>query len=306
MLLSAGQSDPQLPMVMVTGASGFIGSHVVEQLLLAGFEVLAVVRSIHSSERHRARVKFIECDLHDHRQLERIIAAHQPTACIHSAWTIGPDYQNDSANDQWIETSLELHRTLRRHHCQWLGAFGTCIESESEEPVLCRYARAKASLRRRLFAASDDAIKLCWWRVFQPFGPGEPGHRLLPSLIEALVRGRTFCVEAPDEVRDFIHVEDIARAAVLSLTAGAEGVFDLGSGTGMRVLDVALAVADLVGGRHLVRTKAPATRTCPSAQALVADTEPFRAASGWSPQRTLESGLAELIERAACDCRITA
>lgn len=236
-------------------------------------------------------VELVECDLLDESATRKRIAACRPTACIHAAWRLRPEsYRHDPLNDVWVNASTLLHAALRDHGCAWLGVFGTCLELGTGG---CRYAQAKARLERYLASRSDTTMPVCWWRLFQPYGPAEPRTRLIPSLLQALSERRPFEVNAPADVRDFIHVEDVANAALASLRSRITGTFDLGTGIGHQVIDVTGLAAELLGVPHLVRS--PTVNGAGPVSVLVANPRPLREATGWSAQIDVRTGLEELL-----------
>jgi UDP-glucuronate decarboxylase len=315
----------QLPRnsVMVTGASGFIGARIVKRLVKDGWPVLAVVRNLgrHShilknagmSVPHNA-VKTIECDLHDVDAVDRMIVCERPAACIHAAWSVNPDsYRDDAENLKWISTSVHLLESLQRHGCKWLGVLGTCIEPQIArgERASCCYAVAKSELHQRLndwlIAGRSNDLSLCWWRIFQPYGPGEPAQRLIPSMLDALKNDRPFLVRTPHEVRDFIHVDDIAAAICSSLRHRVHGTFDLGTGVGHRILHAAQMLADELESHHLLRwLHDEPDNAAESAGASIADIQTITAATGWKPAIDLRTGLEQLIKSSPRRRRLSA
>jgi nucleoside-diphosphate-sugar epimerase len=275
--------------VLVTGARGFIGAEVVRRLRAErGVDVIGLVRG-------RAGDDEVSCDLLDAHATEATIRAVRPTACVHAAWEIDPaTYRDDERNERWVDASLLLAEALAAHSCSWLGAFGTCIESATPETSSCRYAHAKTRLRTAL-RASAIGDSFCWWRVFQPYGPGEPSTRFVPALLRAMEAREPFTVQAPADIRDFIHVTDIADAVVASVLRGTVGDFELGTGIGTTLAEAARVAEALLDAPTCVQLRPLSDAERGAAVALVAQIAPFRAASGWSPRIDLRSGLASLI-----------
>jgi len=302
MSLSGRDSDRP---VLVTGASGFIGSRVVRELVRRDVHRIAGERRFdgraHSAASARpaepARgVTIVECDVLNRHAITRLIEAHRPIACVHAAWNVShPNYLVDPSNHAWAQASLHLAQVLQRHGCQWFGACGTHIEPARGCAPPNRYAAAKSTFRHRLFDLASDLgqMTICWWRIFQPYGTGERPHRLLPSMLEAFARGERFTVCQPHAQRDFIHADDVAKAIDRSLSHRAGGVFDVGSGSTSHILGVAQRLAQLCSAEHLldVSSEADFVVTPPPA---AADVAPLTHITGWEPQISLNEGLRTL------------
>jgi nucleoside-diphosphate-sugar epimerase len=288
--------------VLVTGATGFIGRPVLNRLreraAMSGDGCDAIVGLARRATGELALDSFEICDLHDARAVEEAIRRWKPRACIHAAWEIDPArYRDDERNEQWVRSTLNLAESLARHGCEWLGVFGTCIEADRVEDATCRYAAAKTRLREELLA-SPIADRLCWWKLFQPYGPEEPAIRFVPSMLRTLAERRPFTVNAPADVRDFIHVSDIAECAIGCLHRRAVGVFELGTGEATSLEEAARIAATLLDADRLVRTRPITEAQRLKATRIVADPTALSACCGWQPRIELRNGLASLIGQA--------
>lgn len=284
--------------ILVTGARGFIGTHLTRRLRERSAIGNGAIGPIVGLVRGGAGEGEVACDLHDADAVEALVRKLRPAACIHAAWEIDPaKYRNDERNDRWTVTTLGLASSLERHGCRWLGVFGTCIETAVADESSCRYALAKTRLREALLA-SPIGDRLCWWKLFQPYGPGEPAIRFVPSMLRTLATRQPFTVNAPADVRDFIHVSDIAECAIASLHRRATGVFELGTGDGTSLEDAARIAAGLLGAERCVRTRSITDAERAKASAIVADPTSLAELTGWQPRIELRGGLSALIARA--------
>jgi nucleoside-diphosphate-sugar epimerase len=297
--LSPDSSNTQKHTVLVTGASGFLGCAVVRRLIENGHRVLALLHSSAPGDHPRSAAmseacQFLYGDLHRHQDIAGLVAALRPECCIHCAWDVSaPHYRCQPGNQLWVQSSLNLFQSLHRNGCRWIGVMGTCIEPRENERPGCRYSAAKATLRHRSFElAHQTPTSLCWWKVFQPYGPGEHAWRLVPSLVRAVTTNSEFFITSPDDVRDFIHVEDVARAAVHSLEFQVTGVHELGCGAGASIKELGLLTASIIGGGPRLSFGPPSDS---QSTRLVADPASLIAACQWRPQISLRDGLAQLI-----------
>jgi nucleoside-diphosphate-sugar epimerase len=290
--------------IAVTGAAGFIGSHVVKRLREAGDEPLALVRK-GSSAPPVAGQPVHALDLGDGDALRLWLDAHRPDAVVHLAWYARPqDYLVSPENATSLAMTADFARAVFASGCRKLVGIGTCLEyAASDRPVVetdpvapvSPYARAKheAFLRAGELAARAGA-ELAWARVFHLFGPGEDPSRLVPTVAASLARGEPIDVTAGEQVRDYLHVADVAAGIARLAGPGAAGVYNLCSGTARPLRELLLAVGHLRGRADLIRFGA--RPYAPDEVMHLAGRSDRLRGLGWSPRfRTLEAGLADAL-----------
>src|SRR5205814_8914752 len=89
-------------------------------------------------------------------------------------------------------------------------------------------------------------------RIFNVYGPGEDPNRLVPYLIRQLIAGSACGLTSGEQVRDYIHADDLAAALWALARTDAKGAVNVGSGERVSVKDVALKIAGMLGGKHLL------------------------------------------------------
>jgi nucleoside-diphosphate-sugar epimerase len=297
--------------IAVTGASGFIGAQVVERLRAAGDEPLALVRNASAAPRLRGfgGLAVHEVVLDDEGALRRWIDAHRPDAVVHLAWYARPrDYLVSPENARSLETTTVVAKAVLASGCRKLVGVGTCLEyAASDRPVgetdpvgpVSPYACAKheAFLRAGDLAARAGA-ELAWARVFHLYGPGEDPSRLVPTVASALARGAPIDVTPGEQVRDYMHVADVAAGIVALAKPGAAGVYNVCSGTARPLRELLLAVAHLKGRADLIHFGA--RPYAPDEVMHLAGRSDRLRTLGWSPRfSTLEAGLADALGAAS-------
>lgn len=280
-----------MTVALVTGATGFIGRHAVVQLEALGHEV-------HSSSGRAL-------DLLEDNAPERLLATTKPELVLHLAWfTTNGKFRTSPANQTWLEASLRLAAAADQHGVRRMVVAGTCEEYDLALPgpssvratptrPATEYGRAKDELRQALTASRLD-LEIGWGRIFFLYGPNEHPDRLVASVARALVAGRPADVSHGQQVRDFLHVSDVARGLVHLLTHGAPMTANIGSGEPITVGDIATRLGALSGRPELVHLGArPAPPDEPTE--IVADIAELRE-NGWAPTTSLDVGLAETLE----------
>jgi len=275
--------------VLLTGAAGFIGRHVLDALAPA--EVHAVSRAPQSA---RAGVTWHTADLLSAGAARALVRDVQPTHLVHLAWTTAHGtYWHDPANHDWVAASLELLDAFAAGGGRHAFVAGTCAEDDwtgAGQLPATRYGRCKAALR---LLASDRAamhgLPLAWGRVFFTFGPGESAARLVPSLSLKLLAGHGAATGPGELERDFVYVEDLAAMIALACRTGHDGAIDLCSGRGTCIGDLATAVSRETGRAELLQIGALPARAGDPAR-LVGNADALHA-MGWCGGLGVEEGL---------------
>jgi nucleoside-diphosphate-sugar epimerase len=290
--------------ILLTGATGFIGSAVLKLAASQGHEVAALVRPEKTATPKPVKgVRWLTGTLAD-APWGQIIAFH-PVVCIHAAWITTPGvYLESPENDQLVVESEGFIKRAVAAGARRAVALGTCIEyqitgsklAEEITPLapVSRYARSKDALRRRLEQKSfQDGFHFNWGRVFYPYGPGEHPARLCSAAIQKLRAGQPLTVQNSESVKDYIYIEDLASAIMTLAGSNVSGPINLGTGIGVSVGEVARTLGDLLGHPGLIRETSSAMPD--PFNYVVADASRLRAL-GWAPKYTLREGLQKMIQ----------
>jgi nucleoside-diphosphate-sugar epimerase len=232
--------------VAVTGASGFVGRHVVDALLARGLDVVAVLRT--ARDDLPAAVATVTLDIGDAGD-DVFARLHHPDVLVHLAWGGLPNYRavthfDDELPRQFAFLSRCLDGGLRR-----LIVAGTCLEyglregrldeSMPAQPTVA-YARAKVELHRLLDSRPDrGGFELAWLRLFYLYGRGQAGSSLYAQLQAAIAAGKpAFAMSNGEQTRDFLPIETAAtRIAAIAAGKGDAGTVNVCSGEPVTVLE---------------------------------------------------------------------
>jgi nucleoside-diphosphate-sugar epimerase len=289
--------------VIVTGASGFIGRHILAPLVDRGFEVYAVARS-EPMDFAAEEIHWRQVDLLDSATVERFCRDTSASHLIHFAWYVEHGkFWNAPENDLWVSASRQLLESFKRYGGRRIVAAGTSAEYElggsgflSECASPLRPANPYGKAKKELFEslASSD-IRWAWGRIFFLYGAGESPNRLVASVINSLLKGETAKCSHGNQLRDFLYVKDVADAFAAILESDLQGPVNIASGEPITIRELVLTVADLLSKRENVRFGAlPASAEEPSS--VVADVARLREEVGWHPAYSLRDGLAETIQ----------
>lgn len=299
------------PTIILTGATGFIGAMVLAELHRRKIRPLVLLRP--ESDRRRlpplAEENIFLFSKLDEPGLAEKLKAQSPTVFIHCAWR-GVGGQERNAEFQLSENvPLTLAAVELAAACgckQWIG-LGSQAEYGNANRVLDETAPTSPTTLygQAKLAAGRQALALCaqknlagaWLRVFSTYGPGDHPHWMIPHVIREFLAGRAPQVTRCEQLWDYVYVADAARAIADVADGKISGVFNLGSGEAWPLKKIIEIIR--------VETKStaqPAYGAIPyrpdQVMHLQADIARLRAATGWKPQTSLETGIQETV---ACE-----
>jgi nucleoside-diphosphate-sugar epimerase len=297
--------------VLITGASGFIGSHLARLLTDREHDVYGVVRPGGdlwriADLRSSGVLRLVECDLRESERLVAFLDGAPPELCIHLAWNPTPGNDlNGHGNLESLTSSIALLDVLAKIGCPRLVIAGTCTEYDTDLGYLSEDSPTKP---RTLYAAAKLALQLVasryaqlggfesvWLRFFYLYGPYEERRRLVPSVILSLLRGDPASLTKGDQVKDYLHVEDVAAAVWAVATSDLTGVVNVGSGRPVSVRDVATRIAEHIGRPDLLRFGSlPYAEHDP--MFVCANNARLTSQTAWKPRVELDDGLAQTID----------
>jgi nucleoside-diphosphate-sugar epimerase len=290
--------------VLVTGANGFIGRRTLPLLLERGFEVHAVHRdgappAVPDVTWHRA-------DLLQVAELEAVVDAAEATHLLHLAWYAVPSlYWEAPENLRWFDASLRLlerfavrgSRAVLAGSCaEYDWSFGFCSERVTPLAPTTLYGGCKHALQSVAGLLSERlGLGFAWGRIFYLYGPGEHPARLVPSITCALIRGERAPCTVGTQVRDFLHVDDVASAFVRLLESSVGGPVNIASGRPLAVRDLLQRIGVTVGAPELLDFGALPPRPN-EPPVLLADVRRLTEEVGWEARRTLQEGIEETVD----------
>lgn len=241
--------------LFVTGATGFVGSHFLNQALEAGHEVVALRRP-----GSRRRIVLGPDPHWIERQLDEVVPAdfEGVDALVHlSAHTANVPYDTLENCLRWnLIAPVHMANAAKNAGVKRFIIAGSCFEYGSAaerydfipvdaplEPTHS-YAASKAAASIAFIGfAQQMGLELSVLRIFQVYGPGEAESRLWSSLKRAAEMGTDFCMSSGDQVRDFIFVEEVAKKFIEELSRkvqpGAPEIRHVGTGKPSTVCDFA-------------------------------------------------------------------
>ncbi|GAB3891399.1 NAD-dependent epimerase/dehydratase family protein [Spirosoma agri] len=228
--------------VLVTGATGFVGHYVVDQLLtLDGVRVITTARTKPATP--RLKTQFIPFDLRtDASDVDLFTYFNKPDLVIHLAWQGLPDYKSLAhINTYWLQHYRFLTNLLRNGLTN-LTVTGTCLEYGLQSGCLSEalptqpttaYGLAKDTLRKALdLFLTGQNVSFRWLRLFYMHGKGQNPRSLLAQVEAAAQRNEmVFNMSKGEQLRDYLPIDTVANYIVqAALQTTVTGVINCCSG----------------------------------------------------------------------------
>jgi UDP-glucose 4-epimerase len=306
--------------VLVVGGLGFIGVNLTARLVEAGAKttVLTPDRNRHAEAGaivERKGVTVVEGDLRDRTRIADAVRGQQIVMNLS-----GQSGAVRSMEDPWSDLdvncrgNLVLLEALREHNRAAKIVFAGSrlqyghpehlpVSEDAPQEALCLHAIHKQTVEKylglynRLFG-----IRYTVARITNPYGPGQPigrtAYGVINRLIHLAIADRPLTVYGDGvQLRDYVHVDDVVAALLVMAESDRSdgGVYNVGSGTGTRLVDLARAVIEIAGGGHVEHVPWPALAEQVETGDFVADISRIERELGWRPTIALGDGLERTV-----------
>jgi NAD dependent epimerase/dehydratase len=306
--------------VLVTGAGGFIGSHLVEELIRNGAEVSALIH--YNSRNHwgnleqlspqiKKEINVLAGNVEDPFMLNK--ATKGQNIVFHLAALIAIPYSYD-APLSYIRTNIEgttnvmqacLSNNIERViHTSTSEAYGTAIYTPIDEqhPLQAQSPYSASKISADKIAESyylSFNLPVSTIRPFNTYGPRQSARAVIPTIISQAIKQPEIKLGDLTPVRDLTYVKDTVRGFMkIALSDESIGkVINVGNGKGISIEDLANLIIKLMGVNKPIVTDSERLRPEKSeVLKLVCDNSKAKTIIGWEPQYSIERGLKETIE----------
>lgn len=324
--------------ILVTGGAGFIGSAVIRHIIsnttdsVVNVDKLTYAGNLESlvEVSENVRYAFERVDICDRDQVERVLGEHQPDAIMHLAAEshvdrsisgpsefiqtniIGTYTLLEAARHYWVSLSEERKANFRFHHVSTDEVYG---DLEGPDDLFTETTPYQPSSPYSASKASSDHLVRAWGRTYNlPFlitncsnnyGPYHFPEKLIPLIILNALEGKSLPVYGMgNQVRDWLYVEDHARALYLVITKGVMGeTYNIGGHNEKQNIEVVRTLCSLLDEMR------PDSPHCPHAklityvqdrpghdQRYAIDASKIQGELGWVPEETFETGIRKTVE----------
>jgi nucleoside-diphosphate-sugar epimerase len=301
--------------IFLTGATGFIGSHLLKRLIKEGCDTHIVIRqnsSLWRIKEFENDFTIHKIDLNDFDTLNSLIQKIKPEIIFNLA-AYGVDYRQQDLQ-QTINTniigSVNLFEAFLRNNGQRFIHTGSCFEyGQKNKPIseydyldpTSVYGATKASSVHLLssMAKSMQYGKLITLRPFGVFGEYEGLHRFVPQAIDKLKNKHSMKMTLGEQIRDYVYIDDLIDAYILASTVPITNkieIINIGSGEGITMKQLALMISKKLGASDELLQFGVLPYRPNEMMYLVANINKAKSLLGWEPKTSIGKGLEHTIK----------
>jgi nucleoside-diphosphate-sugar epimerase len=292
-----------MTVVLATGLTGFLGSHVAKRL--HDHDVVVHGLTTRDPGTLSPHLRWHRADLLADANMEELCRSIGAQSLLHLAWyTEHPAFWSSPLNQQWYTASRQLVGSFLQAGGTRVVAAGSCAEYAmpvnglaAEQASLTSsspYAAAKTALSRELFEiAAKSGVSAAWGRLFFLYGPSDAPGKLIQHAAREVRSGRSLSPRDPDRRVDYIHVEDAADAFVKLLLSALNGPINIASGDSYTVGELVRVVESVAKGGSVATP--PTAPVRPYTDDLVADVRRLHDELGFSPRFGIVDGVRDAL-----------
>ena len=278
--------------ILITGSTGFLGSHLIEKFIKEGHEVLVIKG-------------YTEDLLKEYSTIN----SFSPDIVLHLGWWGGSSYKDTNSTEQYhnnIPVNIKFLDLLNNldskpkfvgvgSFAEYGQTYGPVDEAYKEDPI-SHYGRAKLILKEYSNRfCSDNNIPWVWLRPCFTYGPGDKKSRLIPSLIKNFSEDKDVTLDECSTTIDLLYIKDFVNLVYSLLLSSNEGVYNISSGVSNELKDIVLLLKKLINSKSKI-TFDPERNRVNAQKIVLADNTKVLAATNIDNLIKIEKGLQLTID----------
>lgn len=245
--------------ILVTGANGFVGRHLLQLLIKNDCKVIAVDRTVGQELLDVPDVKVIQCNLDESERLSSLIDDRDIDCCIHLAWQGANGDLRGDAGMQWenVRRTIMLCDVLAQMRVRRFVGIGTLAEKDvsyylpvdgaTPNPTAC-YGAAKLSARyMSKIVCTQLKIEHVWCQLSNLYGAGDPSENFINYASKLMLSGKRASFTAGEQMYDFVYITDIVGGIFKAAEHGKSNTtYYIGSGHQRKLKEYILEIRDAI------------------------------------------------------------
>tara|TARA_B100000925_G_C22002926_1_gene472186 strand:- start:1464 stop:2363 length:900 start_codon:yes stop_codon:yes gene_type:complete len=294
--------------ILITGASGFIGSSFLKKLVRTDIKVLCISRTRPLCIDKNKNFSWLEGDINNLDKIEDKIIAFKPTVVFHLIWEGIPVFNSVNSMKNLFNSIKLFEIIFKSNSCkkiivpgscfEYSKKFGSCEESEKLSPS-DYFTWAKLSLYEYLKIQSiEREISFAWFRLFYVYGPLQRAGSLIPTLIESINNNKCPDLRTPKNLNDFVYVDEVTELFLLTLNKDfSSGIYNVGSGQSSSVTDICSIIEDNIRSNNLLTDELKSKSENSEVEVnFYASTKKTTENFGWRNATSIEDGIKKVID----------
>ena len=291
--------------VLVTGATGFVGQHLIKRLTVLGHEIVCIVRDIdHYQNRWWKREQVAYGDITNPVFVERVVTDYSPDIVFHlAAQSIVRTARNSPYNT--FETNaigtLNILESCRKSLTSRVfimstdKVYGNTMDASEHASLRSSgfYETSKVCVDHiaQTYARQTD-LSITIIRPCNIYGPGDRNKRIIPNMVqEALVEKTITLFKGNDDKREYIYINDLVNALITMIDSNVKGIYNIGTGNVLDQVDI----AECIGLFLPVTTKMVTPPNFKKAELHQQSVDHKKITSLWKPNVTIRDGIKNTI-----------
>jgi dTDP-6-deoxy-L-talose 4-dehydrogenase (NAD+) len=277
--------------ILITGATGFIGSNLVCFLQKKNCNLFLISQKKKKNFSKKKNIISIRSDINFNQVVLKKLIKFSPDVLIHLAWSGIPDYSKKNSDKNYLNQKRFFSKIDNIKSIKKILITGSCSELKGKEYLTSKYfVKAKIGIKNFIKKKfSKKKIILIWLRLFFVYGNNQNKRSLIPKIIHHLKRGKEFKLLNPSAKHDYINVSDVVNFINLNLQYGKKSYeCDLGSSLGVNINDIYLFIRNKI--MKIKNNKLKKYNKC-----FIAKKIKFKNFI-WQPKVPIEKGLISLLK----------